>query len=107
MSKRERVSKSRICLAICFTCPLLAMAGSVKFLNYRDYLVIGTPEAIAIADVNNDGIPDAVAATGNGTQVLLGGGDGGFANPILISSVFSTALAVADFNNDGKPDIAI
>ena len=87
------------------TLPSLSMASSAAFLDYRDYFLAGTPEAIAIADINKDGIPDAVVGTFGGTQVLLGKGDGTFRTPTTIAHTSVLALAVADFNNDGKPDI--
>ena len=82
------------------------LAASAKFLDYRDYLVAGTPTAVAVADVNNDGIPDAIVGTAGGTNVLLGHRDGSFSAPISVARSGVWALAVADFNNDGKMDIA-
>src|SRR5690349_16597657 len=85
--------------------PALSLASSANFLDYRDYLMAGTPEALAIADLNHDGIPDAVVATGNGTQVLMGAAGGSFRPAVTVDRNFATALAIADFNNDGNPDI--
>ncbi len=101
----ERMQKT-IVAVLCLALPHLSLAESAKFLDYHDYLLPGTPEAVAIADVNRDGIPDAVVGTSGGTQVLLGQGNGTFRPPSTVASSFVRALAVADFNNDGKPDIA-
>ncbi|HSZ02816.1 MAG TPA: VCBS repeat-containing protein [Terriglobales bacterium] len=59
---------------------------------------------VAIADFNQDGIPDIVS----GVSTLLGNGDGTFRtgtrlNVVLMGQYY---IATADFNGDGKPDIA-
>jgi hypothetical protein len=67
--------------------------------------------ALAVADLNGDGIPDIVTASNStGTvSVLLGNGDGTFRAPVIFPSNADSlwGLAVADFNGDGKPDIAV
>jgi FG-GAP-like repeat len=66
---------------------------------------------LAVADVNNDGIPDLILVNpADIVDVLLGKGDGTF--PIVhgymlnLQSYEDGAVGVADFNLDGKPDIA-
>lgn len=65
------------------------------------------------ADFNGDGIPDlAIPLYGsNKIAILLGKGDGTFADPIMASVPASIAdieqIAVADFNGDGIPDLAV
>jgi len=86
--------------------PTLGLASTAKFLDYRDYLLAGTPQALAIADVNRDGIADLVVGTAGGIQVLLGRGDGTFRPPLTVGNTSVLALVVGDFNNDGVPDIA-
>jgi uncharacterized protein (TIGR03437 family) len=51
------------------------------------------------ADLNADGIPDLVTASG----YLLGNGDGSFQSPISLALV---PFAAADFNGDGQTDLA-
>ncbi len=66
------------------------------------------PTAIAIADLNGNGIPDLIVANaGNNTvSVLMGNGDGTF-QPQQTFAVGKdpVALAVADLTGDGKPDL--
>jgi hypothetical protein len=67
--------------------------------------------ALAVADVNRDGIPDIVTASYNtGTiSILLGNGGGTFQSPRTYATNASSLLLVeiADFNGDGKPDLVI
>jgi hypothetical protein len=78
-------------------------------------------DSIAIADVNDDGIPDLVVANecGNfsnnscsgtaesGVGVLLGNGDGTFRAPLtfLTGGTFLQSVVVADVDGDGRPDL--
>jgi hypothetical protein len=68
-----------------------------------------TPQAVATADLDNDGKLDLVTANSDdGTvSVLLGDGAGGFgpATDFPAGSVPSS-VAVGDFNDDGIPDLA-
>lgn len=73
--------------------------------------------AVAVGDMNGDGIPDLIALGSNSSYnvqlaVALGNGDGTFKAPILTNysaQYLSTAqgIAVGDFNGDGKLDVAI
>jgi hypothetical protein len=68
------------------------------------------PTSIAIADFNQDGLPDlAVTATGdNSFALLLGAGGGAFNAPIEVPvGTTPDSGATADFNGDGLPDLAI
>ena len=61
---------------------------------------------MAIADLNDDGIPDLLVGMTDGyIQVMLGKGDGTFVNGAQLAVAGTAAIAVADFNNDGQPDI--
>jgi hypothetical protein len=71
-------------------------------------------EALAVVDVNGDGIPDILSATAHPhsttLDVLLGNGGSSFQPPVsyaIASSLNIESLAVADLNGDGKADVAI
>jgi hypothetical protein len=68
------------------------------------------PYSVAVADFNQDGVPDVVTAnfeTSTGS-VLLGVGNGSFDAPIDAGATGLTSygVAVGDFDGDGKPDFA-
>ncbi|MFI5377668.1 MAG: Ig-like domain-containing protein [Tepidisphaerales bacterium] len=66
---------------------------------------------VAVADVNNDGIPDIIAtnAVAHTVSVNLGNGDGTFQAAISTSFAHNGPLgiAAADFNHDGKCDVVV
>jgi len=73
-----------------------------------------TSYPIVAADFNGDGIPDlAVPLYGSSGQIaiLLGKGDGTFAEPVMASvpgfPVDITQILARDFNGDGIPDLAV
>jgi hypothetical protein len=65
---------------------------------------------IAIADANNDGIPDIFCGTFTGTYkmvLLLGDGNGAFSVSTAVNEGGSPwQTVVGDFNNDGNVDVA-
>jgi subtilisin-like proprotein convertase family protein len=69
------------------------------------------PGAMAIADLNGDGIPDLIYANTDSNNVLvyLGRPGGSFADPPLSFFVGTNpvSLAVGDLNGDGLPDLAV
>jgi FG-GAP-like repeat len=60
-----------------------------------------------VADFNNDGKPDFAVQAGNQTvAVLLGNGNGTFANPVYYFDGGAASIMAADFSGDGNLDIA-
>jgi hypothetical protein len=76
--------------------------------------VIVSPEVtdISLADVNNDGILDAVITMTGGVLAFLGKGDGSFVQSQPVASPFSgvisyTAAEIGDVDEDGCPDVVV
>jgi hypothetical protein len=72
--------------------------------------VANSPNDLATADFNRDGVPDLIAAGAAKTMsVLLGAGDGSFTAAPTPPSVGGgvSGLEIADLNNDGKTDVVV
>jgi hypothetical protein len=74
------------------------------------------PNALAVADLNGDGNPDALALTENSTgsalilSVLLSNGNGTFQSATQYTAIGNSntlGIATADFNGDGIVDVAL
>ena len=94
-----------------------ASAGYLRVLapGRSTYYPVGAnPTALAIADFNADGFPDAVVANmGSQSLSLLRGatpnskGNAAFGAPVPVpAGATPSSLVVADFNQDGYPDLA-
>jgi hypothetical protein len=74
------------------------------------YSVGSSPRFVVVGDFNNDTRLDIVVANGgsNDVSVLLGYGNGSFANQIQYSTDSNSySVAVGDFNNDTRLDIVV
>jgi hypothetical protein len=65
----------------------------------------GLVAAAALADLNGDGILDAVSSTG--TTLYAGNGDGTFQTTPFFTQTFEALFATADVNGDGNPDLLL
>lgn len=87
------------------------------FQDARNLVAGREPWALAVADLNGDGIPDLAVAnispcTGcsnsNTVTILLGNGDGTFQAPVYYAGpIGATSIAAADLNGDGNVDLVV
>lgn len=84
--------------------------GAGGFAAPVNYAVGLQPYHVAIADLNQDRVPDLVSANSgaNTISVLLGSGGGAFAAPTNFAvGPGPLGVGVGDLNRDGKPDLAV
>src|SRR5258708_1259459 len=87
---------------------LVSHGANAQTLSFHrtDILTGGSPQRVAVADFNRDGIPDVVVLNAcSGLCILLGNGDGTFGTPLSIVAGSNQAMAVGDVNLDGIPDV--
>lgn len=67
------------------------------------------PSGIAVADFNQDGVPDIALTSsfGSGVAVLFGRGNGTFPTGLPVPAAGSGGVATGDFNGDGRVDLAL
>jgi hypothetical protein len=100
-------------LVVCALMSISAAAQARQFLQAPQYPTGANsdPQALAVGDFNNDGIPDmAVANSGtNNVTIFLGNGDGTFTAQKTSPTVGTSpeGIAVGDFNQDGNLDLAV
>lgn len=84
--------------------------GGGLFAAPRQFAAGSQPRALAVADMNGEGLPDIVTANAgsNDISVLYGFGNGAFANPVSYAvGSEPRSVAVGDFNGDGRKDVAV
>jgi hypothetical protein len=96
-----------------FALYVAAFDSALNLTSEAQYPVL-TVEALAVVDVNGDGIPDILSGTAfphsAGLQVLIGNGGSSFQPPVtygISSSLYVQSIAVADLNGDHKPDVIL
>lgn len=66
----------------------------------------GEPRALAVGDLNRDGIPDLAVSSNEKIATMLGNGDGTFATEVdYLDNGPSNSLAFGDVNGDGISDL--
>jgi hypothetical protein len=82
--------------------------GDGHFRPGADYLLVGLPGPLVLADLDGDGVRDVVVIAGDSVTVLLGNGDGTLHHKIdYPTGTIPPLLAVADLSGDGKPDLVL
>jgi hypothetical protein len=76
--------------------------GKGGFQAARSFPVGGTPQGVAMADLNGDGRLDLVIGTASGVAVMLGNGNGTFRGEVDYSG---GGTSIGDFNGDGILDV--
>lgn len=82
--------------------------GEGTFPDFAAYTVGGTPAQVAVADVDDDGIPDLLTANrgSDDISILKGDGDGLFeAQSRVRVGRTPTAIGLDDLNEDGSNDV--
>ena len=85
-----------------------ALAGS--FPSYNQSKDTGATLAIALGDMNGDGIPDVAVAYSqyNTAGIMLGDGKGNFSTAVdYAAGQTPKSIALADFNGDGQLDVVV
>jgi len=97
-----------------FACALLwfgPAAAETYFSARTDYDASIAPFAVAIGDLNNDGIPDLVATHDNADSisVYFGIGDGTFESrrTSYVPAGYADDLVIGNFNNDAWADVVL
>ncbi|WP_328853211.1 VCBS repeat-containing protein [Micromonospora globbae] len=89
---------------------ILLGTGGGAFGPLQRIELINDTSRVVVDDYNSDGRPDIVAARGSSYAdsgwLLLGNGDGTFAEPRTIPVRWAETVAGGDFDGDGRADLA-
>jgi hypothetical protein len=96
---------------------ILLGVGDGTFQPVVNYDVEGSPQGLAVADLNRDGKLDLAVSNECGADpacrkgtvsILLGKGDGTFQHQLSFAAgLFPLSVGIANFNGDHHPDLAI
>src|ERR1700749_909124 len=103
--------KSLLTTLFLFLIGAASLKAQIAFDSQAVYTVadaLDRTEAVAIGDLNEDGLPDMVSTnwTDSVVSVLIAKPGGGY-NPYVNYTIGAqpSDIAIADMNNDGHPDI--
>ncbi len=90
---------------------VVSLSGLLGFGDPNSLTVSGTPIAMEIVDLNNDGADEiCVVFDGEPGQLIVfeNDGSGGVGQQLVQNTLhFPTSLAMGDFDNDGNTDLAV
>jgi hypothetical protein len=84
-------------------------AGSFRLLAGSPFAAGRTPVAVAVGDLNGDGVPEIAVANmaGDTATILSRGPNGRYLRTATIPASGAEAVAIGDLNHDGKGDLVI
>ncbi|MGJ5820336.1 FG-GAP-like repeat-containing protein [Paludibaculum fermentans] len=82
-------------------------SGRPEFQARHPLQLADPAQALAVADLNRDGLADAVVATSTGVYLLAGRGNGDFDSGSNVFGRAASAVAICDFDGDGSLDLAV
>ena len=94
---------------------LAQIDGTFRVTHISSSLLHTEAQSLTFGDLNGDGVPELIFATGDHLTVLPGVGDGTFGPALTYAipplqaglSQGATSFAVGDFDGDGAPDVAV
>ncbi|MFY9825851.1 MAG: VCBS repeat-containing protein [Thermoanaerobaculia bacterium] len=83
--------------------------GAFRLLPGSPFAAGRTPVAVAVGDLNGDGVPEIAVANmaGDTATILTRGADGRYRMAVTIPASGAEAVAIGDLNHDGKGDLVI
>jgi hypothetical protein len=81
--------------------------GSAGFAAVTQYATDGSVRDVVLADMDDDGLLDLVAAGSLGASVFAGRGDGTFGPPVLVGQPSTQVVRAADTDGDGLPELIL
>jgi hypothetical protein len=84
-------------------------AGAFRLLAGSPYAAGRTPVAVAVGDLNGDGVPEIAVAnmSGDTVTVLTRGPNGRYLTTAKVPASGAEGVAIGDLNHDGKGDLVI
>jgi hypothetical protein len=86
----------------------LAAASGQTFITASSPVVGAGPDSVAVLDVNGNGKPDLIVASGTSKTLIILTNDGTgifVSNTVYTTPVTPVFIVTADVNGDGKPDL--